>query len=495
MENELLQLKLLIKKIIIEQIGNRLNESVSDKVYHFTYLDNLLNILENNKIYLTPSFGITSDANINSGKLYSLSLTRSKNVMQNYRGIGKNLKYASEKVRIEFDGRRLNANYKSKPVDYWQTPKTKETTTMSNSYDELEDRIVSDKNEIPQINKYISKIDIFVSIEKESFVQKCHQIQYAAEKLNIPCYFYDNGKDFNWGIIKNSIELPEKNENFKDDDYSGGEEYRKRRNLLETETIAGVLSYKNEENKQKILNYVESIGQDKEEFNNLIEEKKKKLNNEYFRSDIYFNELIINIQYMIKNNRGSNVNIIRFIIKMLGDDMKKNNCKTIKEYLTHKQYIGKKTQKQFQEELYNHLMLSMNKLYGDAIERLNEYSFETIDGEYYNENITKEVPEVKKQLDKIINLIKNYYKEKIFDDNTDIFKYWYVLSRSSTFESLNLNNLNYTFSPDVIEYENTIGIQPETYRTQIKYILSDLEDVMYKKIEQINSEKQRQWNE
>lgn len=487
MENELLELKLLIKKII--------RESVSDKVYHFTYVDNLLSILQNNKIYLTPSFGITSDANINNGKLYSLSLTRSKNVMQNYKGIGKNLDYASGRIRIEFDGRRLNANHKSKPVDYWQYPRTKDITTMSNSYDELEDRIVSDKNEITQINKYISQIDIFLNVKNESFMQKCHEIRHAAENLNVPCYFYDNGKDFNWGITKNSVELPEKNNDFVEKDYSGGEDYKKRRNLLEIETIASVLSYKNDENKEKILNYIESIGHNKDELSDLIEEKKKKIKNEYFTYDIYFSELITSIQYMIQNNRGSHVDVIRFIIKMFGDDMKKNNCKTIREYLTYKQYIGKKTHEQFQEELYNYLIIALDEIYGDSIVRLNGYSFETIDGEYYYKNITKEVPDVKKELDKIIYLIKNYYKEKIFDDKVDIFKYWYVLTRSNTVDNLNLNDLNYTFSPDVIEYENTRGVQPEIYKTQIKYILYDLEDLMYKKVEQINAEKQRQWNE
>ena len=81
---------------------NFINESLTDKIYHFTYLSNVYHILSDNKFNLSPVFGTKADLEINSGKLYALSLTSSRNSEIGYAASLSKVGL----VRISLDGSR-----------------------------------------------------------------------------------------------------------------------------------------------------------------------------------------------------------------------------------------------------------------------------------------------------------------------------------------------------------------------------------------------------
>ena len=159
-------MKKIIKQLLRE---NLLTEMVSDITYHFNYLNRTEQILKSNKINLAAAFGSYSDKIINKNKLFFLSTTSSRS---------SNVGYAAslpkrDLVRITLNGRLLNQNYKSTRVDYWNRPKDPKDPMYNTNgvlgtgksfyrnisrQDELEDRFISDKDEIKPANKYIISI-------------------------------------------------------------------------------------------------------------------------------------------------------------------------------------------------------------------------------------------------------------------------------------------------------------------------------------------------
>ena len=150
-------MRLLIKRLLREGL---VNEGGSSILYHFTNIDRLINILENNEMYLTPTISSSNEKKMSKDKYYFLSLTRTKSTSHGYGTKFKNV----NSVRIKFDGSKLTSKYKIVPIDYWQYPRTADLM-KSNIGDEMEDRLVSNKDAIPSITNYIISIDIFVGEE------------------------------------------------------------------------------------------------------------------------------------------------------------------------------------------------------------------------------------------------------------------------------------------------------------------------------------------
>jgi hypothetical protein len=164
-----------------------LNEGASDILYHFTYMNNLFNILKNNELSLTAAIGSKSDYNINKNKFYYLSTTRSKSSG-----------YKKGDVKIVLDGRKIKQNNKITPVDYWQWSKNRNDYDSESAYSsaltslEQEDRIVSDKPIIENAIKYIIEIHILINTPNT----KLMNIIDICKNNNVKLYLYDNQK--NW---------------------------------------------------------------------------------------------------------------------------------------------------------------------------------------------------------------------------------------------------------------------------------------------------------
>lgn len=95
------------------QIG-LLAESLSSKLYHFTSINALFEILKNNEMFCQSSLAGSADDMDNKYKFY-ISFSRTKNANE---GFGSNYN-RNGSARIEFDGNKLNQRFKGAPVNYW----------------------------------------------------------------------------------------------------------------------------------------------------------------------------------------------------------------------------------------------------------------------------------------------------------------------------------------------------------------------------------------
>jgi len=173
-----------------------LTEIATDIIFHFTRYNNLMEILRDNKFNTSNVLGTATDEHHSRGKFYFLSFQRS--------GFG-NLGYARfiRYVRIEIDGRLLNQNYKFIPVDYWNAPR--DPVAFPDNRDqmlrnnEMEDRLVTNENEIPNASKYIRRIDILVTdsdIKHEKYHNLLIKINEYANKLNLDIFYYTDRVDW-----------------------------------------------------------------------------------------------------------------------------------------------------------------------------------------------------------------------------------------------------------------------------------------------------------
>jgi putative nucleotidyltransferase with HDIG domain len=204
------------KKNIISENNNKiknkslLKEGLTPIVYHFTTVNNLVQILEQNKM-LPSEVVIHHRDSVNeplrkgySGEKY-ISFSRTKS---------SNIGYATSThmldVRMTFDGDKLNNNYYAKPFNYGDSSvyddndKNKHKTKNFKDF-EYEDRLfLKDGTDgIKNISKYILRIDILTpSNPKYSKIETIKEIIDFCKDLNIPLYIYDKRSNFNSGNDK-----------------------------------------------------------------------------------------------------------------------------------------------------------------------------------------------------------------------------------------------------------------------------------------------------
>lgn len=232
-------MKDLIKRILRESL---LVEGFQDIEYHVTKIDNIIKIIDENKINLSSGLGNVSDRLGN--KFFFLSLSRT-----GFPGVAYGTKY-NDFARIVFDGRKLSYNFKGIPVDFWgQDYKT--NPTFAGKMFEYEDRLVTDKSVIENIKKYIIRVDV-LSVENNKIKLIKNLIEVCRDK-NVDIFVYGNRKDMARGIntindeIMNSDEEEYKEYKYDDDikenlvsqltalmlydddyiDYNGGDNYDK----------------------------------------------------------------------------------------------------------------------------------------------------------------------------------------------------------------------------------------------------------------------------
>jgi len=172
-------------KKLLESFNQFLEESVTDVVFHGTEFSTLLVVLKNNKFTTSVAKGISSDERDNKGRIYYFSTARS--ITSTYlTGLG------SRAVLLKLDGRKLSQRYKSTPVDYYN-----KFDKSTGGYDEMEDRIVTDKPSIDNALSYILEIHCLAKYaETTEQAQDYYKVQSIANKNNIPIYFYTDSDSF-----------------------------------------------------------------------------------------------------------------------------------------------------------------------------------------------------------------------------------------------------------------------------------------------------------
>lgn len=290
-------------KIIIteEQLRNLLNEGASDIGYHFSKSNKyLINILHNNRIYLTPTFKGEIDYRINKDNFYFLSTTRSKSTG-----------FIGGEVRFKLDLKKIKHNYKIIPVDYYGTTKL---------YDEQEDRIILNKSYIPNFNKYIISIDVILNKDL------INDIIYYTDKYNIPLNVFENKKDLL--LSKNPIDYSEYRGDYDENLYN----YDVPKSLFFD--LAAIVSYKNQYN----YNYI---------INNLIENKNDLIEFNEIYSNVYENLY----KYMHGYKISATINHAKLyrdekigqLFDLLTKEMHKYDVKSVYEYVEYKIYGEKNT--------------------------------------------------------------------------------------------------------------------------------------------------------
>lgn len=411
-----------------------LNEGLSSIMYHFTYVSNLAEILKNDKIGLSTTLGSDADKMINRGKFNFLSLTRSK--MTGFK---------KGDVKIVFDGDKLNQNFKSIPIDYWQFSKNEKDWSSKSKYIESlknieqEDRIISDKTEIVNISKYIKEIHIWERWYKHTAIA----VHYAKQR-NIPVYLYDNEKDFL--LQKNPI----KNLDYLENPELNYESWDMRFNY----DLAAFIAFNNENAYNKIVEYLNND----DKIEQFIKTLKNRTQNNFQINATYIDDGLLSIKadiHNMRNNLSSRDN--NFLLNLLIRDMRKHKTNNIKEYLTAKQFIGKKTITQIKSELINYIYNYIDSYLPEEIEyRLREWV--EIDGEYYNH--AYESPQVINFLNMYVNVLKNFIKTEIQNEKSNDLHRIYSLNSDNLKDYINLkqikHDLNITDDNEFINIDEKI---------------------------------------
>jgi len=440
-----------------------LSEGGSSILYHFTNPDRLVNLLNVNKFYLTPT--IASKAEASKGKMYFMSFSRTKSTSHGY-GYQFN---RENSVRIKVDGRKIGYNYKVMPIDYWQYPKTPDF--MNNkSADEMEDRIITDKGEIDNANKYIISIDVFVGKNGAD-----GEIISKGKELGIPIYFFNNKKDFASGDPKRAI-----NPNIKPKDENP---YREHINFSYT---LGALTYKAPELKNQLFNILKSDYNISDEMLNKYNVNNDKYHEKlkyYLQDDDYhLIDLSNSLGAELHNNKTHSDKLTRFVYSEFIKDYKKSKSNSIKDYLLYKFYIGKKRQKDFNKELNDVVNKTIKNSYSSNIEKYDYQTYD-VDGnsvEYFS------YPPVKEYLQGKIKELSKITSNYILNDN-EMFKNSWKLSTGELKQGLSINDdeINNALS-------GLTNVDAEDIKSILLYVIWDIDDVVSSEVNRIKDEYSKQ---
>jgi len=318
-----------------------LNEGLTDILYHFTGINPLLNILKEKKIHASSNIGSSHEARISKGKFFSLSTTRTL-ATGFYIGSSRN-------VCLVLDGRKLGQRYKGFPIDYWKYSTKQSDWGDVSSYinalkaGEQEDRIVLNSPTIDDAIKYILEIHIMIRDSEYIHSTIMNAVIGYTDMYKIPTYYYDNVKYYKYqqkskAVDINTIEFPDKVSDPVSD------ELKKRSNSkipYGIVNISALLSYKNDLNYAKLMKFYATYDDFMEKMNDTM----KQFPYNILKSEKYLYEYDINsytdtMSAYTKTIKTDSDDDVRFILKMLADDMRKYKVGTLEEYIKLK--MGKK---------------------------------------------------------------------------------------------------------------------------------------------------------
>lgn len=334
-------------KIIINEEINNLNEGLSNIVYHFTHINNLISILKSNKFATSSNLGSNADAWKDKGKFYFFSTQRTKGMS------GYGSRHGT--VAIVLDGNKLNYNFKGFPTDYWSKKRNDYNSlvdyTSALQSAELEDRIVTDKPYIDNANKYIIEIHIEAKDDNRNLIniEGVNEVVQLSQNLNIPIYFYKNKNDFKLqnkskAVAPENLGVEPKE---KDNAWDIGAEKREGYNVKWFfKKVAPIIIIGNDidndynEERNTIDNLLKEClkkYQISDEYNKIIKDINNKVNQlSTFWGKIYIEDEYHSLAAEIHNNRGNPNPYFREILKMLVNDMKKWRKGNLKEYIEKK---------------------------------------------------------------------------------------------------------------------------------------------------------------
>jgi hypothetical protein len=173
----------------------RIDEIVSDKIYHYTGIYNAEKIVTGRGFALTASPGTDVERAMQKGnRFYYLSTTRSK--------VGDYTLHNSYRTGVVFNlnGRWFNDRYKGAAVDYWESYWIAQRRAgVTDRGREMEDRVFSYEPTIPlpqNMGEVITSIHVLFEEIDERFVIPLRRLLLGAKKNGIPIFLYDDKQAF-----------------------------------------------------------------------------------------------------------------------------------------------------------------------------------------------------------------------------------------------------------------------------------------------------------
>lgn len=138
------------------------------------------------------ALSLSIDPNLNKKKkkkIYYMSTSRSKTGE-----FDKPTKYTSAQAMLVLDGKKLMADgYSGKSINYWHG--------FSSAANEMEDRIYSTKDSIPDFSKYLTEVHLLVADNDDDdrsnyYRRTARQLKIWGKKHSVPIFIYKDFKNY-----------------------------------------------------------------------------------------------------------------------------------------------------------------------------------------------------------------------------------------------------------------------------------------------------------
>lgn len=141
-------------------------------LYHFTSEHGFTGMVQTGKIKSSAAIA-SSDAEVNHGKVFFISATRTRKNAYSKEHTG---------VMLTLDGTKLKQKYKTAPVDYWQ----------DTNYSEAEERILTNKPDIP-LWPYVKEVAI--NLKNFTDISNLRKAVMKCKLHKVPVYLFSNSND------------------------------------------------------------------------------------------------------------------------------------------------------------------------------------------------------------------------------------------------------------------------------------------------------------
>jgi hypothetical protein len=175
-----------------------LEEGLSPVLFHHTDIWSLLSILEMDAFKLSPVFDALRDQELNLGRMFYLSTSRTRTASYRF----SRMSASTTSVFLTLDGKKFSNNFKGAPVDFFGKS---DRERKSKPY-EQEDRIVSNKELIPNALSYITKIEIF---KEDNKVPRGLNLDHLVNltKGKIPVLWYKDKQSYTVGNAAKALDI------------------------------------------------------------------------------------------------------------------------------------------------------------------------------------------------------------------------------------------------------------------------------------------------
>lgn len=200
----------------------KISLSASDVLFHITSISNAVGILLRDRFELKPVEGSEWEEKLTKGKFY---LSTARSLQSSY--VQKTL--GSYSVVLKLDGRKLSHKHAIKAIDYWQSndgENADDKLYRRKNSNEMEDRVLSDKQFIEPAHIYISEVHVRTNNKR----QMMFALKKQALLRKIPIFFYQSDSDL-LSLGRKAVDVKFGKQDIQDKESAEDKEYRRKRDV------------------------------------------------------------------------------------------------------------------------------------------------------------------------------------------------------------------------------------------------------------------------